>query len=101
MNFIIKLPNSKDPINEKTYGSIFVMIDKLTKYIHVILFIKNYTVVQLKKIFLDKLIRYHELLKNIINDRNKFFTFNYEKTFIAKLKTKFKLSTVYHSKTND
>ena len=77
MNFIIKLPSSKNPVNEKTYNSIFVMINKFTKYIHVISFKENYTIVQLKKMFIDRLIRYHELFKNVINDRDKFFTFNY------------------------
>ena len=77
MNFIIKLSNSKNSINEKTYDSIFVITNKFTKYIHIISFKENYIVVQLKKVFINKLIRYHELFKNIINDKNKLFTFNY------------------------
>jgi hypothetical protein len=32
MNFIIKLPKSKESGTEEPYNSIFIVIDKLTKY---------------------------------------------------------------------
>ena len=100
MDFITKLPSSKNPINEETYDSIFVMVDKLTKYIHVIPFKESYTAVQLGEVFIDRLIRYHGLPKSITSDRDKLFTSKYWKTLIAKLGTKFKLSTAYHSETD-
>ena len=44
MNFIIKLSKSKNSTNEKAYDAILVMIDRLTKYCHIIFFKKIYNV---------------------------------------------------------
>ena len=32
MDFIVKLPNSKDPTTVEVYDSIIVIVDRLTKY---------------------------------------------------------------------
>ena len=77
MNFIIKLPKSKNLMNEETYDAIFVMIDRLIKYCHIIFFKKIYNVEQLKYIVLNRLIRYQKISKRFINDKDKLFTFNY------------------------
>ena len=101
MNFIIKLLKSKNSTIEKLYDAILIMINRLIKYSHIISFKENSTTKQLKFIMLNKLIRYHEISKDLINDRNKFFTFNYWKILILKLKTKLKLLIIYHSQTNN
>ena len=44
MNFIIKLSKSKKSTNEKAYDAILVMINRLTKYCHIILFKEIYDV---------------------------------------------------------
>ena len=77
MNFIIKLSKSKNLTNEKTYNAILVMINRLIKYCHIVFFKKTYDVEQLKYIVLNRLIRYQEILKKFINDKDKLFTFNY------------------------
>ena len=77
MNFIIKLSKSKNSTNEEAYDAILVMIDRLTKYCHTILFKEIYIVEQLKHIVLNRLIRYHEISREFINDRDKLFTSNY------------------------
>ena len=77
MNFIIKLSKSKNSTNEKTYDAIFVIIDRLIKYCHIILFKEIYDVKQLKYIVLNRLIRNQKILKKLINDKDKLFTFNY------------------------
>ena len=38
MDFITKLPKSVDPISGEKYDGIIIIIDKLTKYIIIILF---------------------------------------------------------------
>ena len=58
MNFIIKLSKLKNSTNEKTYDAILVMIDRLIKYCHIILFKKTYNVEQLKYIVLNRFIQY-------------------------------------------
>ena len=77
MNFIIKLSLSMNFILKKNYDAILIMIDRLTKYSHIIFFKKKYIAEQLKYIVLNKLIKYHELSKKIISDKDKLFIFNY------------------------
>ena len=43
MNFIIKLSRFENLIIDVTYDAILVIIDRLIKYLHVILFKKTYT----------------------------------------------------------
>ena len=77
MNFIIKLSKSKNSTNEEAYDAILVMIDRLTKYCHIVSFKEAYNVEQLKYIVMNKLIQYQRISRGLINDRDKFFTFNY------------------------
>ena len=77
MNFITKLSKSKNSTNEEAYDAILVMIDRLTKYCHIILFKEIYNVEQLKYIVLNRLIRYQKISRGLINDKDKLFTFNY------------------------
>ena len=77
MNFIIKLSKSADSIIKKLYDSTLMMIDRLIKYNHLISFNEKYSANQLKFIVLNKLIKYHDILKEITSDRDKLFTSNY------------------------
>ena len=82
MNFIIKLSKSKNSATIIKYDSILMIVNKLIKYSHIIFFKKKFIAEQLETIILNRFIKYHEISKNIISDRNKFFTFNYWKTLI-------------------
>ena len=44
MDFIVKLPELKDPTIKEKYDVILVMVDRLTKYLHIILFKESYLV---------------------------------------------------------
>ena len=101
MNFIIKLSKSKNSTTKITYDFILIIIDKYIKYSHFISFNETFIAKQLKFIVFDRLIRYHEISWKIINDRNKFFTFNFWKTLILLLITKLKMFIVYHFQTNN
>ncbi len=100
MNFITKLPKSTDSATEERYDLILVMIDKLTKYSHIIACKEKITAEQLKYIVLNRLIRYHDIPKELISDRDKLFTSNYWKTFIPMLGTRLRMSTAYYPITN-
>ena len=101
MNFIIKLLKLKNSTNEETYDAILVMIDRLIKYCHIIFFKKAYNVEQLKYVVLNRFIRYQKISKKLINDKDKLFTFNYWRTLLSIMGTKFKMSTTYHFQTNE
>ncbi len=100
MNFIIKLPKSTNLAIEERYNSILVMVDKLTKYSHIIACKEKFTTKQLRYIVLNRLIRYYDILKGLTSDKDKLFTSNYWKTLISMLGTRLRMSTVYHLVTN-
>ena len=101
MNFIIKLPKSTNLAIGDKYDSILVMINKLTKYSHIIACTEKFIVEQLEYFVLNQLIRYHNIFKELISDRDKLFTSNYWRTLISMLETRLRMSTAYHSTTND
>ncbi len=59
------------------YDSILVMIDKLIKYLHIIACKEKFIAKQLEYIVLNRLIRYHDILKGLTSNRDKLFTSNY------------------------
>ena len=100
IDFITKLPKSKNPVTGITYNLIIVIVDRFTKYLITVLFKKTHTVEQLGHLLLDRLVRDHRVLIIIITDRDKLFTSNYWKTISAVIETKPKMSTVYHPQTD-
>lgn len=100
MDFITKLPLSKDPVTKKQYDSILVMVDRLTKYSHFVPCSESYTAQDLGYLVLDRLVRYHGIPKTFITDRDKLFTSNFWKTLVACMGTKHKLLTAYHPTTD-
>ena len=101
MNFITKLSKFKDSTNEEAYDAILVMIDRLTKYCHIIFFKEAYNVEQLKYIVMNRLIRYQGISRELTNDRDKLFTFNYWRTLLPLLRIKLRMSIAFHSQTNE
>ena len=77
------------------------MIDRLIKYCHIVFFKEIYNVEQLKYIVLNRLIKYQEISKEFINDKDKLFIFNYWKTLLSMLRIKLKMSTTFHPQTNE
>jgi len=77
MDFVTRLPKLVDPTTKQLYNAILVIVDRFTKYAEMILFWNNYTAEQLGFVILNRLIRYHGILKFIISDRDKLFTLNY------------------------
>ena len=56
MNFIIKLLKLEKLVTKETYNNILMIIDKLIKYSHLILFKESYSTDQLEFIVLNQLI---------------------------------------------
>ena len=100
MDFVVKLPKSKNPTTQEIYDSIMVMVDKLTKYVLMIPFKKSYKTDQFGFILLDRLVKDHGIPASITSNKNKFFTSNYWKTLMSAIGTKLKMSTIYHPETD-
>jgi hypothetical protein len=59
------------------YNSILVIVDKLIKYLHIIVYRKKFIAKQLEYIVLNRLIQYYNIFKELISNRDKLFTSNY------------------------
>jgi len=53
------------------------MINKLIKYLYIIACKEKFIAKQLEYIILNRLIQYYDILKRLINDKDKLFTSNY------------------------
>ena len=100
MDFITKLPKSKDPTTIEVYDAIMVIVDRLTKYAIMLPFKEKYNAEQLVFLLLDRLIRDYSIPKSITSDRDKLFTLNYWKTLLGMIGTKLQISTIYHPQTD-
>jgi hypothetical protein len=73
LDFVVKLLLSRDPITGIEYDSILVIMDRLTKYIYIILYLKASIAEDLVYMFLRVVVANYNALEEIISDRNKFF----------------------------
>jgi hypothetical protein len=82
LDFIVKLPLSKEVLTGVTYNSILVVIDRLTKYAYFILYKEGLIVEELIYTFNRNVITNHGISEEIISNRDKLFTSNFWKLLI-------------------
>jgi hypothetical protein len=73
LDFVVKLLLSRDPIIRIEYNFILVVMDKLTKYTYMILYLKISITKDLAYMFLRIIITNYSALEEMILDRNKLF----------------------------
>ena len=73
----MKLLKSENYITEISYNSILIVVDKLTKYLYLILYKKINNAKQIIWFILDRVIKYYKISEIIISDRNKIFINNF------------------------
>ncbi len=100
MNFITKLPISKNLAWGVKFNSILTIVDRLTKYTMFIPFKKTATAPVLTYIILQELVSNHGLSKEFIINRDKLFTSKFWEMLTAELRIKHKMSTTYHPQTD-
>ncbi|PSN60266.1 hypothetical protein BS50DRAFT_506996, partial [Corynespora cassiicola Philippines] len=61
IDFITGLLTSYNPVFKVFYNTILVVIDRFIKYVKIILFKNNYTVLELVQIILNRVVRYYRL----------------------------------------
>jgi hypothetical protein len=69
MNFIVGLPTTK-----KGFGSIWVIVDRLTKSAHFILVKSNYHPHMYANVYFQQVVRLHGVPKSIVSNRGPQFT---------------------------
>jgi hypothetical protein len=77
MNFIMKLLKLKEPMTQKEYNLILVIINRLIKYEYFISYLEKSIAEDLTYIFMKHIIVNHGILKEIISDRDKLFTLKF------------------------
>ena len=100
LDFIVKLPLSKELMTNVMYDSILVITDRLTKYGHFIPYKEASDATELAYTFLKIVIANHGLPEEIISDRDKLFTSKFWKSLMAQLGANHKLSTAFHPQTD-
>ncbi|KAK6216140.1 reverse transcriptase domain protein, partial [Colletotrichum tabaci] len=100
LDFIVKLPKSREPLTKVYYDSVLVIVDRLTKYAYFIPYLEASTAEDLAYTFLKYIISNHGLPKEIVSDRDKLFTSKFWKSLISQLGADHKLSTSFHPQTD-
>ncbi|XP_074346537.1 uncharacterized protein LOC141685327 [Apium graveolens] len=90
MDCIEGLPKSKGK------SVILVVIDKLTKYCHLMALSHPYTAQSVAEELLNSVVKLHGTLLAIISDRDPVFVSSFRRELFKALETKIKLSTAYH-----
>ena len=101
INFIVKLSLLKKLLTNILYNLILTIVDWLTKKARFISYLKASDAEELVYTFLQNVITFNKLFKEIILNRDKLFTSNFWTSLIRQLKIKYKLSTAYHLQTDE
>jgi len=90
MDFITDLPPSK------SFDSICVIVDRLTKMAHFTPCKKTISSEETARLFFDTIYRYYGLLDDIVSDRGPQFVSKFWKSLFETLKVKINLSSAFH-----
>jgi hypothetical protein len=95
MDFIVDLPHIR-----ACYGSIWVVVDRLTKAAHFIPFKTTYNCAVLVELYMSRIVCLHGIPKKIVSDRGTQFTSHFWQQLHEALGTHLKFSSAYHLQTD-
>ncbi|GLI69352.1 hypothetical protein VaNZ11_013935 [Volvox africanus] len=91
MDFVVVLPKT-----DGGYDSVFVMVDRLTKMVHLAPCTSSCTAEQTAPLFFDNVVLLHGIPKNVISDRGGQFTSKFWEALCELVGMRVHLSTAYH-----
>nr|GFC19394.1 putative reverse transcriptase domain-containing protein [Tanacetum cinerariifolium] len=95
MDFVTKLPKT-----QSGNDTIWVVVDRLTKYAHFLPMKETDPMDKLARLYLKEVVTRHGILVLIIYDRDPRFTSNFLKAFQKAMGTRLDMSTAYHPETD-
>lgn len=95
MDFITNLP-----VTTSGNDCVFVVVDKLSKMAHFVPCVTTISAVQVAKLFVTNVVRYHGVPSAIVSDRDVRFTSMFWKSLFKILGTSLRLSSAYHPETD-
>ena len=98
MDFLVNLPSSM--LNDHKYNSLFVVVDILTKMVHLIPTTTNVKAEGVAKLYFENIYRLHGLPKGIVSDRDTKFTGAFWRTLQKMIGTDLLMSTTAHPQTD-
>ena len=84
----------------KGFDSIIVVVDRVSKMAHFVSTLDTLTAQEVCRLYFDKVVKHHEMQKNIILDRDSMFTSRFWRALWKKLGTEFKMSTTFRPQTD-
>ena len=92
----MKLPKLKDPITEQEYNSIFVIIDKFTKWGYFIAYTEEILAEDVVQVYIKEVFTRYRVLDKIILDKDTRFILTFWQVFTAKQGIKTTVLTAYY-----
>jgi hypothetical protein len=100
MDWIVKLPLSKDPLTQVKFDSIMVIVDRFTKYAKFVPYLEKSSTEALAYSFTKHIIADHGMPKSIISDRDKWLTSNFWQSLMKSMGSKQVMTSAYHPQAN-
>ena len=100
MDWIVKLPLSREPMTNTIYDSILVVTDRLTKYAYFLPYIEESGAGELAYWFQKNIVSQHGLPDEVTSDRDGRLTSKFWESLMDQLGVKQKLSTAFHPQTD-
>ncbi|GJW40550.1 retrotransposon protein, putative, ty3-gypsy subclass [Tanacetum coccineum] len=95
MDFVTKLPRTSSG-----HDTIWVMVDRLTKFAHFLPVCEDYKMARLARLYLNEIVARHGVQILIISDRDSCFTSRFWQSMQEALGTQLDMSTAYHPQTD-
>ena len=100
MDFIVKLPLSKEPMTGSTFDSVLVIVDRFSKYAHFVPYKEATTATNFSYVFSRTVFANHGIPIDIVSDRDKTFVSTFWQSLLQSLGVKSKMSTAFHPQTD-
>ena len=97
MDFITKLPISEDPTTGTPYDSVFVIVDRFTKFAYYIPYQESSSAEDMAYIFLRNIVAVHGLPNEILSDRGTTFASKFWQGLMSRLGLNHRLTTAFRA----